>query len=42
MYCKICSICGEISYSSGATGKWICPYCSADITLEAAVVAEEE
>ena len=32
MYKKICPFCQGNSYSA-STGKWICPYCEADLTI---------
>ena len=30
---KRCSECNQNSYSAFASGKWLCPYCEADMTL---------
>ena len=30
---KRCPDCNQDSYSAVVTGKWLCPYCEADITL---------
>lgn len=32
MYKKTCPSCKGRSYSSAGRGKWICPYCEADLT----------
>lgn len=32
MYRKICPFCKGNSYSSSWQGKWMCPYCEADLS----------
>lgn len=39
MYQKTCTCCKRTSYSSCKTDKWLCPYCTYDMTQISAVPA---
>ncbi|QDS36463.1 hypothetical protein [Brevibacillus brevis] len=39
---KECLVCKKISYSSGDSYSWFCPYCGTDMTRQKAIPAQHE
>ncbi|MFS0558138.1 hypothetical protein [Brevibacillus sp. 179-C9.3 HS] len=39
---KKCLVCKELSYSSGDSYSWYCPYCGTNITEQKAIPAEHD
>ncbi|MFF0829659.1 hypothetical protein ACFYU8_22555 [Brevibacillus sp. NPDC003359] len=39
---KECLVCKKISYSSGDSYSWFCPYCGTDLTRQKAIPAQHD